>query len=84
VVILQTDTGPLFTSGPDQFTILNAYYMPGHSSQLYPGISPVNTFRVLLNAYFGGHIPLLNDQSYYSKNPDLYNFSPVPNLCTGK
>ena len=82
VIILQTDTGPLFTNGPDQFTILNAYYMPGHSSQLYPGISPVNTFRVLLNAYFGGHIPLLNDQSYYSKNPDLYNFSPVPNLCS--
>ncbi len=84
VIVIQTDTGPWFTSGPDQFTILNAYYMPGHNAQLYPGISPVNTFRVILNAYFGADLPLLNDQSYFSPIPFIYNFSPVPNACTGK
>lgn len=83
VIVIQTDTGPWFTSGPDQFTILNAYYMPGHTAQLYPGISPVNTFRVILNAYFGTKLPLLNDVSYYSPIPYIYNFSPVPNPCTG-
>jgi hypothetical protein len=84
VIVLQTDTGPWFTSGPDQFTILNAYYMPGHTAQLYPGISPVNTFRVILNAYFNANMPLLNDQSYFSPIPYIYNFSPVPNPCTDK
>ncbi len=84
VIVLQADTGPWFTTGPDQFTILNAYYMPGHTAQLYPGISPVNSFRVVLNAYFNANIPLLNDQSYYSPIPYIYNFSPVSNPCTGK
>ena len=83
VIVIQTDTGPWFTNGSDQFTILNAYYMPGHTAQLYPGISPVNTFRVILNAYFDANLPLLNDQSYYSPIPYIYNFSPVPNSCTG-
>jgi hypothetical protein len=84
VIVLQTDTGPWFTSGPDQFTILNAYYMPGHTAQLYPGISPVNSFRVVLNAYFNANMPLLNDQSYFSPIPYIYNFSPVPNPCKDK
>jgi hypothetical protein len=84
VIVLQTDTGPLFTSGSDQFTILNAYYMQGHNAQLYPGISPVNTFRVILNSYFATNLPLLKDQSYFSQVPDLYNFSPVANPCTDK
>jgi hypothetical protein len=84
VIVLQTDTGPWFTSGSDQFVILNAYYMPGHTAQLYPGISPVNSFRVVLNSYFGANLPLLNDQSYYSPIPYIYNFSPVPNPCTNK
>jgi hypothetical protein len=84
VIVLQTDTGPWFTSGSDQFAILNAYYMPGHTAQLYPGISPVNSFRVVLNSYFGANLPLLNDQSYYSPIPYIYNFSPVPNPCTNK
>jgi hypothetical protein len=83
VIVLQADTGPWFTSGPDQFTILNAYYMPGHTDQLYQGISPVNSFRVVLNSYFGANMPLLADQSYYSPIPYIYNFSPVPNACAG-
>jgi len=83
VIVLQTDTGPWFTRGPDQFTILNAYFMPDQTDQLYPGISPVNSFRVILNSYFGANLPLLKDQSYYSPIPYIYDFSPVPNSCTG-
>lgn len=83
VIVLQTDTGLWFTNGSDQFSILNAYYMPGHTAQLYPGISPVNSFRVILNAYFGAKMPLLNDQSYFSPIPYIYNFTLVSNSCTG-
>ena len=48
--------------------ILNAYYLPNtnyESSQLYNGISPVNSFRVLFNHYFGTEYELLPDKSYF-------------------
>ena len=81
VIILQTDTGPWLTSGADQFKILNAYYMPGHTNQLYAGISPVNTFRTVLDAYLNDNLPLLQDTSYFSPIPHIYDFSVVPNPC---
>jgi hypothetical protein len=84
VIILQTDTGPLFTTGADTFKILNAYYMPGHSAELYPSISPVNTFRAIFDSYLGADLPLLKDVSYYSPIPHIYDFSAVPNPCSGK
>jgi len=84
VIILQTDTGPWLTYGADQFKILNAYYMPGHTGQLYAGISPVNTFRVILDSYFNANLPLLKDVSYFSPIPHIYDFSVVPNPCSGK
>jgi hypothetical protein len=44
--------------------ILNAYYLPGvDSSVLYPTISPVNSFRVVFNTYFGTNLPLLPDRT---------------------
>ncbi len=82
VILLQTDTGPWFTSGSDQFKILNAYYLPGGTDRLYPGISPVNTFRLVLDTYFGASLPLLPDVSYFSPVPHIYDFSEVPNPCT--
>jgi hypothetical protein len=82
VIILQTDTGPWFTGGSDQFKIINAYYMPGHTGLLYPGISPVNTFRAVFDGYLGADYPLLDDVSYNSPVPHIYDFSPVPNPCT--
>ena len=62
IIIIQGDHG--FGEGIN-FPILNAYYLPGlPSGVLYPSISPVNTFRVVFNQYFGGHYPLLPDESY--------------------
>ena len=84
VIVLQTDTSPLFMQGSDRFKILNAYYMPGHTDQLYPSISPVNTFRVILNAYLGGNFPLLPDISYSSPIPHIYDFTQVQNPCTSQ
>jgi len=56
----------------------------GSLAQLYPGISPVNTFRVVFNAYLGADLPLLKDVSYFSPIPQIYHFTEVPNLCTGR
>jgi hypothetical protein len=58
-----------------RLAILNAYYLPGVDSDLiYPSISPVNTFRLILNTYFGADLPLLPDESYLSAHSDLLDF----------
>ncbi|MBN8863421.1 MAG: sulfatase-like hydrolase/transferase [Sphingobacteriales bacterium] len=45
-----------------QFMNLSAYYFSdGRDSLLYPSITPVNTFRVVLNNYFNAGLPLLKD-----------------------
>ena len=83
VIIIQGDHGPWLQSGSDQFKILNAYYLPGHNDLLYPTISPVNTFRLIFNTYLGADYPLLNDTSYDSPVPYVFNLSVVPNPCSG-
>jgi hypothetical protein len=80
VIIVQGDEGPYPPgTGADSFLwrtagtaqlrmrsgILNAYYLPGVDSRvLYPTISPVNSFRVVFNTYFGTNLPLLPDRTF--------------------
>lgn len=89
VIILQGDHGPppeLSLTYSEKMPILNAYYLPGleKKSMLYPSISPVNTFRVVLDSYFDQNLPLLEDQSYYAPNNDKTNYYAVPNSCPGE
>ena len=52
---------------PARFGILNAYYLPnGGNDLLYESISPVNSFRVIFNSYFGANYEILEDRSYYT------------------
>jgi hypothetical protein len=84
VIIIQGDHGPgayLVWDSPqktnlkERFSILNAYYLPGGGeAQLYPGISPVNSFRVVLNQYFGTDYPLLADENFFSSLKRPYDF----------
>lgn len=62
IIIIQADHGYQL---PDiRFDILNAYFFPDRNyAALYPEITPVNSFRVILNKYFGEEYPLLKDQS---------------------
>lgn len=62
----------------ERTSILNAYYFPnGDYEDLYQGVSPVNTFRTVLNLYFGASLPLLEDRTYYSQWYSPYNFVDV-------
>ncbi len=81
IIILQGDHGPWLQPTSKKFSILNAYYLPGHNSELYPTISPVNTFRLIFDDYLGGDYPLLKDITYNSPVPKLYQFTEVPNPC---
>jgi hypothetical protein len=47
-----------------QFMNLNTYYFSDKDySALYDNISPVNSFRVVFNKYFGSNLPLLKDST---------------------
>lgn len=61
--------------------ILNAYYFPGFDkASLYEGISPVNTFRLLFDYYFGTDFGLLKDYSYYVKDSEPKQLLDVTNI----
>ena len=80
VIILQGDHG---TDGQNRMAIFSSYYVPDDMrSQLYPAISPVNTFRLLFDSLFGTAYGLLPDVSYYSYATTLYDFSVNPDTRT--
>jgi hypothetical protein len=81
IIIVQGDHGPWLQPTPERFFILNAYYLPDRKTELYPTISPVNSFRVVFNDYFGGNYDMLKDTTYFSPVPKLYNFSEAPYPC---
>jgi hypothetical protein len=81
IIIIQSDHGPRFSyDNPDsekcfptnqtlleeRTTIFNAYYMPNIKNvNLYDSITPVNSFRLVFNSFFGTNYRLLDDRSYY-------------------
>jgi len=94
IIILQSDHGPasgLVTSEnwsnptdamiKERTRILNAYYLPNNESKyLYSSITPVNTFRIIFNEYFGTNYPILKDKVYFVGNKKKqYNFKEVTN-----
>jgi hypothetical protein len=75
VIILQADHGDerfLNWEAPSRkgvhvrSAILNAiYFSDGNYQNLYPTLTPVNTFRLTLNQWFGTQYPLLPDRVYF-------------------
>jgi len=87
VIVLQADHGPgayLDWSSADnsciieRTAILNAYLLPEvNEDVLYPEITPVNTFRLVLNTYLGTDYPLLKDSTYMPTWDMPYDFIDV-------
>jgi len=71
----------------EKFQILNAYLLPGLDDPgLHAAISPVNTWRLILNGYFDADLPLLDDRSYVFRDiSHLYDYSEVTDIvhCSG-
>ncbi|MBE3142305.1 MAG: hypothetical protein IMZ61_00035 [Planctomycetes bacterium] len=79
IIIIQGDHG---LDTEVRLAIFNAIYFPkGGDDVLYPTMTPVNTFRLVLNAYFDQNFPLLPDISYYSAYGDYYDFTEVMYPC---
>jgi hypothetical protein len=80
VIIIQGDHG---IDNEARMANLIAYYFPGAGAQvLYPEITPVNSFRLVLNTYFGQNLPLLPDVSYYSTYENKLAFTRIHYPCT--
>ena len=87
IIVVQSDHGPgsrsdmLTSDNPhlqETMSILNAYYFPGEAyGRLYSTITPVNTFRVILDQYFGTSLGLLPDSSYFTTWQEPYRFVPI-------
>jgi len=73
IIVLQADHGP-----SEEMGIFNAFYLPEDGrSYLYSSITPVNTFRLIFDFYFGTNLGLLEDKSYFSNYSHPYQFIQV-------
>jgi len=87
VIIIMGDHGatgvPKLETPQRRMSILNAYYVNDKAKKdLYETITPVNSFRIVFNNYFGTKYPLLEDLSYHSAN--MNKFTPenlIANKC---
>jgi Sulfatase len=92
IIVLQADEGPYpgepteWPANPDanqlemKFDIMNAYYLPGVSpTAVWPTITPVNTFRMILDEYFHAGLAHLPDREYTfaDLSHHLYEFRDV-------
>ena len=93
VIVIQGDEGPYpartqphsfdWTQATDEeinekLRILNAIYAPGCESEFHAAMTPVNTFRIVLNHYFDTRLSLLPERSYtYRDLQHLYDFIDV-------
>ncbi|MFT6765294.1 MAG: hypothetical protein ACJAZS_000169 [Alteromonas naphthalenivorans] len=71
----------------ESFAILNTYHLPvikNKAPNLYPSISPVNSWRMILNYYFQLDLPLLKDKSHIVPEPFSINFTPTQSNVINK
>lgn len=60
IIIIQGDHG---WKGDNRHKILNLYYFPDQNySDLYPTITPVNSFRIIFDRFYGMDFPLVEDK----------------------
>jgi hypothetical protein len=84
IIILQGDHGAIHAPPQKRLRILNAVYFPGgDKNNLYENISPVNNFRMVLDTYFGGSLPRLDDSAYFSIYKYPYEFTQIPETRDG-
>lgn len=82
VIVMQGDHGPEEASSQDRMRIINAYYLAGGLQGLYPSITPVNSFRVILASIFDAELLNLDDLSFFSTYDAPFDYSLVDNHCS--
>jgi hypothetical protein len=92
IIVIQGDHGSRMnlnwdslekTDVREPFSILNAYLVPKKvRADLYDTISPVNSFRILLDDVFGAKFRRLPDRSFYSTADQPFGFTEVTGLLS--
>jgi hypothetical protein len=83
IIVIQGDHGPkaetnILPYTHERLSIFNVYYLPdGGDEVLYPTITPVNSFRVIFDTYFGASLEILPDRVFYSQYSKPYSFFEV-------
>lgn len=95
IIILQGDHGarsqtifedPAKSNAKEASAILNACYLPGVDAYelLYDTVTPVNTFRIIFNAYFNQALNLLEDKTYAASYPRSFDFIDITDRARQK
>ena len=73
IIVVMGDHGPSTRrtiTKEMRMATLNAYLVNDVAkAQLYPSITPINAFRIILNSHYGGAFHMLDDVSYYAYKP---------------
>jgi len=85
IIVIQGDHGPAGSQVTPEMrmSILNAYYVNDQTKRdLYPTVTPINTFRIIFNNYFKTNYPLLEDKSYFAYlDSQITADNIIPNNC---
>jgi len=78
IIIIQSDHG---LRSEFRYTILNAIYFPKERGELpvYPGMTPVNSFRMMFNQLFSTDYEILEDRYFESKS-DWFDLNEIKNV----
>jgi hypothetical protein len=82
IIVLESDHGYDPKDKDSRLRNLMAFYVPEEiRANLYPTMTPVNSFRLVLNYLDGGNRPLLPDYSFFSPEIGTQDFEVIPNTC---
>ena len=69
----------------ERMSILNAYYVPDSVREnLYETVTPVNSFRILLNSLFDAKLSTLPDKVLFSKESRPYDFMDATEMLSNE
>lgn len=87
IIVIQGDHGPgslldwdnmNSASYRERFSILNAIYLPDQNyTALNSNLTPINTFRIILNNYFGQNLALPKDRNIFSTWDKPFEFKDI-------
>jgi len=86
IIVVMGDHGPSTRktiTKEMRMATLNAYYVnEAARARMYPTMTPINAFRIILNGHYGESLPLLEDNSIYAYKPEqLDDAESVPSDC---
>ena len=82
IILMFGDHGPTLSwdNISERMSIFSSYYFPGQKTgQLYEGISPVNSMRVVFNTYFGTDLAILPYRGNFAQDTNLYEYQDMSN-----